>query len=181
LPNNVQESIDRNSTVDLSKTERFYLPAEFAFFVNSGYPYTRLADLGETAIVLPDQLAAPDIETFLTLMGTMGIRPGTRSCTPPSLLPRDHQVADKDLIVIGAIPRQPLIARWARNSNLAVDGGRLRVRDIGDRSRLHEARPKRRPAEKRADRPVAGVAGRQFSRHLIGMQSRSTPGAVSLY
>src|SRR5260370_6842742 len=37
------------------------------------------------------------------------------------------QVADKDLIVLGAIGRQPLIAKWTDNSRLRVDGGRLRV------------------------------------------------------
>jgi len=37
------------------------------------------------------------------------------------------QVADKDLIVLGAVARQPLIAKWTDNSRLRVDGGRLRV------------------------------------------------------
>jgi cellulose synthase (UDP-forming) len=128
LPNNVQSSIDPDSTIDLSKTERFTTLPNLAFFVNSGYPYTRLADLGETAVVLPDQVAAPDIETFLTLMGTMGDSTGypvvhVAVVTAGGI----DQVADKDLIVLGAIPRQPLIARWAANSNLAVDGGKLRV------------------------------------------------------
>jgi len=37
------------------------------------------------------------------------------------------QMADKDLLVLGSVARQPLIARWAQNSKLRVEGGRLRV------------------------------------------------------
>jgi len=38
-----------------------------------------------------------------------------------------EQVADKDLLVLGSISRQPLIARWVENSKLRVENGRLRV------------------------------------------------------
>ena len=38
-----------------------------------------------------------------------------------------NDVSDKDLLVLGSISRQPLIAKWADNSRLRVDGGRLRV------------------------------------------------------
>ncbi len=64
LPNNVQELIDPDSTIDLSNTERFASLPNLAFFVNSGYPFTRLADLSQTAVVIPDQLDAggrPDL------------------------------------------------------------------------------------------------------------------------
>lgn len=128
LPSNVEESIDPDSTIDLSKTDRFTSLPNLAFFVNSGYPYTRMADLADTAVVLPDQLTAQDIEAYLELMGMMGDSTG---------LPAVHatvvdasgieQMADKDLLVLGSISRQPLIARWAENGKLRVDNGHLRV------------------------------------------------------
>jgi hypothetical protein len=37
------------------------------------------------------------------------------------------QMSDKDLLVIGSLSRQPLVARWAENGKLRVDAGRLRV------------------------------------------------------
>ncbi len=128
LPNNVQESIDPDSTIDLSKTERFTSLPNLAFFVNSGYPFTRMADLSETAIVIPDQLTPVDVQTYLTLMGMMGDSTGfpvVRVTVVPAAAV--DQVADKDLIVLGAVSRQPLIAKWTENSRLRVDGGRLRV------------------------------------------------------
>ncbi len=128
LPTNVQESIDPDSTIDLSKTERFTSLPNLAFFVNSGYPFTRMADLGDSAIVMPDQITAPDVQTFLTLMGMMGDSTGFPVVHSTIVGPGGvDQVADKDLIVLGAIPRQPLISRWVENSRLRVDGGRLRV------------------------------------------------------
>jgi len=128
LPNNVQESIDPDSTIDLSKTERFTSLPNLAFFVNSGYPFTRMADLGETAIVIPDQMTAQDIEVFLDLMGLMGDSTGFSVVHSQVVTEADvKQVANKDLLVLGSIPRQPLIAQWAQNATLRVDGGNLRV------------------------------------------------------
>ena len=128
LPNNVQESIDPDSTIDLSKTERFTSLPNLAFFVNSGYPYTRMADLSETAVVLPDQLTSQDIEAYLELMGMMGDSTGFPAVHATVVTANGvDQVSDKDLLVLGSISRQPLISRWVQNGKLRVENGRLRV------------------------------------------------------
>ncbi len=128
LPNNIQEAIDPDSTIDLSKTDRFATLPNLSFFANSGYPFTRMADLSNTAVVLPDRLTAQDIETYLDLMGMMGDSTGypavlNRVVTPDAV----SQVADKDLIVLGSVSRQPLITKWADNGRLRVEDGHLRV------------------------------------------------------
>ncbi len=128
LPTNIQESIDPDSTIDLSQTERFASLPNLAFFVNSGYPFTRMADLSSTAVVMPDEVAAPDIQTFLTLMGMMGDSTGFPVLRGTVVSPNQvNSVSDKDLVVLGSIAHQPLIAQWAENTRLRVDGGRLRV------------------------------------------------------
>src|SRR5208337_1273685 len=38
-------------------------------FANAGFPFTRLADLSETTVVLPSAPSEQEIETFVTLMG----------------------------------------------------------------------------------------------------------------
>jgi len=128
LPTNVQESIDPDSTIDLSHTERFTSLPNLAFFVNSGYPFTRMADLADTAVVMPSKIAPPDVQAFLTLMGMMGDSTGFpvvhSTIVPPSQV---DQVAGKDLLVLGDIADQPLIREWAKNSRLRVEDGRLRV------------------------------------------------------
>ena len=128
LPNNIQESIDPDSTIDLSKTERFTSLPNLAFFVNSGYPYTRMADLSNTAIVMPDQMTSQDIEAYLELMGMMGDSTGLPAVRSTVVNANQvDSVSDKDLLVLGAISRQPLIARWVQNGKLRVEGGHLRV------------------------------------------------------
>jgi cellulose synthase (UDP-forming) len=128
LPNNVQESIDPDSTIDLSKTERFTSLPNLAFFVNSGYPFTRMADLADTAIVLPDQLTSQDIQAYLELMGMMGDSTGFPVVHATVVTANGvDQMADKDLLVLGSLSRQPLIAKWVENGKLRVEGGHLRV------------------------------------------------------
>jgi cellulose synthase (UDP-forming) len=128
LPNNVQESIDPDSTIDLSQTERFTTLPNLAFFVNSGYPFTKMADLSDTAVVLPDQLTSQDIEAYLTLMGMMGDSTGFPVMRATVVTANGvDQVADKNLLILGSISRQPLITKWAENGKLRVDNGRLRV------------------------------------------------------
>ncbi len=128
LPNNIQESIDPDSTIDLSKTERFASLPNLAFFANSGYPYTRMADLSDTAIVMPDQYTAKDIEAYLDLMGMMGDSTGFPAVRATVVNANGvDKAGDKDLLVLGSISHQPLISRWAQNSKLRVEGGHLRV------------------------------------------------------
>ena len=143
LPNNIQESIDPDSTIDLSQTERFTTLPNLSFFANSGYPFTRMADLSDTAVVLPDQLTAQDIETYLDLMGMMGDSTGFPVVRNTVVTPDGvDQVADKDLIVLGSISRQPLITKWADNGKLQ---GRRRTsarrHDFAARPRLYRSRP----------------------------------------
>jgi len=128
LPNNIQEAIDPDSTIDLSKTDRFTSLPNLGYFVNSGYPYTKMADLAETAIVMPDQLTSQDIQAYLELMGMMGDSTGFPVVRATVVTANGvDQVADKDLIVLGSLSRQPLIARWVQNNRLRVEGGHLRV------------------------------------------------------
>jgi hypothetical protein len=87
-----------------------------------------MADLSQTAIVLPDQLTSQDIEAYLALMGMMGDSTGFPVARSTVVTAGGvDQVADKDLLVLGSIPHQPLIARWAENGKLRVEGGHLRV------------------------------------------------------
>ena len=128
LPNNVQESIDPDSTIDLSQTERFTSLPNLAFFVNSGYPFTRMADLSDTAVVLPDQLTSQDIEAYLSLMGMMGDSTGFPVVRSTVVTASGvDQMANKDLLVLGAISRQPLLAKWVQNAKLRVENSHLRV------------------------------------------------------
>jgi cellulose synthase (UDP-forming) len=87
-----------------------------------------MADLSDTAIVLPDQITSQDIEAYLELMGMMGDSTGFPVVRANVVAANGvDQVADKDLLVLGSIAKQPLIGRWVQNGKLRVEGGHLRV------------------------------------------------------
>jgi hypothetical protein len=114
LLDNVRGGIEANSTIDLSKLPHYLAMPELAAFANGGFPFTRLADLAETAVVLPDQPAPAEMETYLALMGQLGNAtgyPGLRVAVGGAS--KVSQWAHKDLLVIGGLQSQPLFAQWA--------------------------------------------------------------------
>jgi hypothetical protein len=126
LLDNVRGGIEANSTIDISKLPHYLAMPELAAFANGGFPFTRLADLAETAVVLPDQPASTELETYLALMGQLGNATGY-----PALrvavggASKVSQWANKDLLVIGGLQSQPLFAQWADRMPLKrADGAR---------------------------------------------------------
>ncbi len=113
IVDNVRGRIDPDSTIDLSGYPHFMPMPNLAAFGQSGFPFTRLADLSETAVVFSNRPATQDVATYLALMGLFGESTG---------YPATHvsvafgagglETADKDLIVI-ASGDQSWLADWA--------------------------------------------------------------------
>ncbi|WP_424810363.1 UDP-forming cellulose synthase catalytic subunit [Roseococcus sp. YIM B11640] len=129
VPGDIRASVDPDSTIDLTGAHRFTTLPNLAFFTSSGFPYTRLADLGDTAVVLPERPSQQELESFLTLMGRIsalvGYPPVRMQVIRPGAL---QENADKDLIVIGTLGRQPALQTLMREAGpLRVEGNRLSV------------------------------------------------------
>ncbi len=111
---NIEATINPNSTIDISGMQHFIRMPNLAAFSNSGFPFSRLADLSETAVVLPDSPNVYDYSTYLSLLGRIGRLtgyPGT-SITVTSVGQFDS-VKDKDLLVItSGNESQPLLKQW---------------------------------------------------------------------
>lgn len=108
--------IDGASTIDFSGAPHFLPMPDLAAFANTTHPYTRLADLAETAVVLPDQPSREDLDAYLTLMGRAGEATGLSARLVQVVHARSvAQVAGRDLIVIGSAGNQRLFADWAAN------------------------------------------------------------------
>jgi cellulose synthase operon protein B len=123
---NVTGEIDPQSSIDLSDFAHYMALPDLAAFANSGFPYTRLADLSGTAVILPDAPDANDDSVYLFEMGHMGASTGypVTAVTVGSASSVD-QFADKDLIVIGAPGRQALLQRWAESMPFSGDNQAL--------------------------------------------------------
>jgi len=120
---NVRGSIDPTSKIDVSGFPHYIAMPELAAYANGGFPFSRMADLSDTAVILPEQPSNADTETFLGLLGQIG-----RSTGYPALRVKvgrsgeATQFADKDLLVIGNLQSQPLFTQWADKMPLKRNG-----------------------------------------------------------
>ncbi|HEX4870765.1 MAG TPA: cellulose biosynthesis cyclic di-GMP-binding regulatory protein BcsB, partial [Nevskiaceae bacterium] len=134
---NLRGVIDKDSTIDLTAFPHFAFLPDLSLFANGGFPFTRYADLSQTAIVLPDQVTAEEVEAYLTLMGRIGNATGYPAHR--FLLTSAASVAsaeDRDVLVIGAAGNQPLLEQWAAEMPMTVVDGATRLRVLGPIERL---------------------------------------------
>ncbi len=130
LPDNLEAAIDPESTIDFSGFPHYAALPNLAFFTNIGFPYTKLADLSETAAVLPDRPNEHEISTYLMLMGRMGEATGYPALRHQVVTAAQiDKVAERDLIVIGSGESQSLMEKWADRWPMVQSKGERRVRE----------------------------------------------------
>lgn len=128
---NVRGRIDPDSTIDLSHYPHFMPLPDLAAFGESGFPFTRLADLSETAVLLSSQPAEQDISTYLTIMGRFGESTGYPA-THVSVVQGASglQLGDKDIVII-ASDELSWLSDWAEYMPAVLVGENKRF-DISD-------------------------------------------------
>jgi cellulose synthase (UDP-forming) len=129
-PINLQGSILRDSYLDLRGYPHWTPLPNLEIFSNAGFPFTRLADLGGTTVVLPLAPTEQEIETFITLMGHFGRQtgfPGLRiSVAGPDAL---HDGAATDFLIIGSGDDQPAFDKLGTHLPVSLGSGQIQVRD----------------------------------------------------
>ncbi len=168
---NVRGAIEPDSTIDISGYKHFIALPDLAAFSNSGFPFTRMADLSETAVVLPDAASSSDIGTYLDLLGRMGESTGYPA-TGVSVVPAQQidTVANKDLLVISAGKAQPLLERWADRLPFALAGDtkRFQVSDLMYQT-VHWWNPER--AEQMVKRRELAISSQGGDAVIAGFES----------
>jgi hypothetical protein len=115
LDTRIGGGIDPDSTIDLSGLPHFLPMPNLAAFSNAGYPFTRVADLSETAIVLSDSPTASEISAMLTMVGRMGDSTGFPGTSVAVVRASDAgSMAGKDLLLIGSPGSHGLMKQWSR-------------------------------------------------------------------
>ncbi len=109
----LESAIDPASTIDISHLPRYAAMPDLRAFGDAGFPFTRLADLSGTAVILPVQPSAADYSAYLTLMGAMGQATGypVLGVTVGEPAQADA-LRDKDLLVLASGDNQPLLKTW---------------------------------------------------------------------
>lgn len=128
IPTDLKMSIDPDSTIDLSRGYRFTQMPNLQFFVNSGFPFTRMADFSESAVVLPERPNISEISDYLTLMGRIaslsGYPPVRMEVVRPGQI---STVAKRDLLVIGTLPHLLGATELLNAGPLTFGDGRISV------------------------------------------------------
>jgi Bacterial cellulose synthase subunit len=129
-PDNLEGSIDPGSTVDFSQFPHFAALPNLAYFAQMGYPFTRLADLSETAVVLPDAPNSDEIGLYLTIMGRMGESTGYPALRVAVTNPIGmEKMGERDLLVVSSANNQSLITKWKNYLPMVVIDGVRQVRE----------------------------------------------------
>lgn len=130
---NLQGAVLRDSHLDISGIPHSTTLPNLQLFANAGYPFTRSADLAETAVVLPDHPSTPELEMFLALMGHFGAQTGYPALhvtvTNSAGMSSDGKM---DYLVLGAASDQPAMTALSGSLPVEVGDNRLIVHDTQD-------------------------------------------------
>ncbi|HEX4856359.1 MAG TPA: cellulose biosynthesis cyclic di-GMP-binding regulatory protein BcsB, partial [Limnobacter sp.] len=72
VPQVARGAIDPGSTIDFSKLPHYTRMPNLTAFANGGYPFSIMADLSDTAIVLPAKPTPLETRSYLNVMGLFG-------------------------------------------------------------------------------------------------------------
>jgi cellulose synthase (UDP-forming) len=129
-PISAQGSILRDSSIDLSEYPHYAQLPNLEVFANAGFPFTRVADLNETTVVLPPAPTEQEIETFVTLMGHFSRQTGFPAIRVTVAGPDALRAgAGSDFLVIGIGDDQPGFAKLGDNLRVALRSGQMTVHD----------------------------------------------------
>jgi hypothetical protein len=125
---NARAMIDPDSTIDFSGLPHYTELPNLGYFVQTGFPFSKYADLAQTTVVMPQQASAFDIETMLTLLGRLGESTGYPATRVTVTGAQDEAAfKDRDLILIGASPNQTLLDKWGAQLPAVISGPNRRI------------------------------------------------------
>jgi len=140
-PINMAGAILKDTYLDLRGYAHYAPMPNLEIFANSGFPFTRFADLAGTTVVLPSTPTEQEIEVFVTLMGHFGRQTGFPALRvtvagPEAMAPG----ARTDFLVIGTGDDQPAFDKISNDLPVTLHGGKIQVHDTqGFFAPLHHA------------------------------------------
>jgi hypothetical protein len=124
---NVRGAIEPDSTIDVSRFAHYIAMPNLGVFNDSGFPFTRMADLSQTAVVLPNNAGPAELSAYLNVLGRLSESTGYPATDVTVARPDQVSgLADKDLLVFASGDNQPLLKQWAKQMPMSLDGGSRR-------------------------------------------------------
>ena len=103
LPVNNQAVIDEESTIDLSGYYHYIAMPDLRALARSGFPYSRMADLSQTLVMVPTHSSAVQLSTLFETIAGISARSGLPAFGLRLSDNWDDAKADVDLLVFGAM------------------------------------------------------------------------------
>lgn len=131
--NNIKSQVDSQSSIDLSQTQHFSLLPNLSFFVGAGFPFTRLADFSQTALLLPSEPSSAELQTLLSLTARAGNSTGTLIGANRVWLgmPTDvHALDNLDVLAVATLRDQQTNHALLAGSPFSLQDNTLHVRTI---------------------------------------------------
>jgi cellulose synthase (UDP-forming) len=129
-----------DSSLDLHGLARWTRMPNLEIFANSGFPFTRRADLAETAVILPTVPSRGEMALYLDLMGQFGAQTGYPGLRLTVAGPNVVLSSNKDYLVLGTAADQPAFHSLAGSVPVTLDRNGVHVKESGDYfSTIHDA------------------------------------------
>jgi cellulose synthase (UDP-forming) len=158
-PTNLYGSVLRSSSVDLRGIPHWAALPNLELFANAGFPFTRLADLAETKVVVPTNSSPEEIALFLDLMGHFGAMSGYPTLRVAVVGPEGMLPGDTDYLVLGTVQDQPAILKLNPSYPVTLDANGIKVKDTGGFFATTKRAWWRLHSERSLDGQMAAVGG----------------------
>jgi cellulose synthase (UDP-forming) len=129
VPSDPTMGIDPNTTISLARGYHFAQMPNLAFFVSAGFPFTRMADLSNTTVVLPDTPDTGEISAYLGMMGRFGFLTGYPALQVAVARPEEEAALQKgDILVIGTFDHLGSLTDILRDVPIAIGSGQISIK-----------------------------------------------------
>jgi len=174
---NMRGLVDPDSTLDLTGYNHYIALPNLGVFNDSGFPFTRLADLSQSAVVLPDGSGPAEWSAYLTVLGRFGDSTGYPATAVQVVDAAQVQsVSDKDLLVLASGDNQPLLKQWIDRLPASVSGDNHRFSLSDLTLRVRQWISPDPAANQRKPTLNVSYTGPQSSTYLAGFESPLKPG-----
>ena len=129
LPGNLRVAVDLDSSIDMSSIYRYSKMPNLAYLTQAGLPFSRKADLSETAVVLPEGGADPyTLEALFTFVANISGKTGQAALGITIIDGAEiENYADHDIVFFGEYDNQPLLQKWKEVSPITLEGRYISV------------------------------------------------------
>jgi len=119
-----------NSTLNLEGLSLWKRMPNLEVFSNAGFPFTRIADLSDTTVVLPSESTAPEIALYLDLMGHFAAQTGYPVLHVAVAGPNTVISPGRDYLILGTIADQPAFNSLATELPVTLDSSGVHTRPL---------------------------------------------------